>query len=98
MREVEVGEGITVYNKYGEPTITGRYRIDIVWKTGTETYVIEVKERLTSEAIGQAITYKELYKKEHPDENVKSGIVCGTADRELLEMARKYVDEIWVIK
>jgi len=94
-REVEVGKGLTVYDKSGSPKIVGRYKIDIVWKTGTETFVIEVKEQLNFEAIGQALVYKELYKREHPDENVKSGIVCKTADKELLEIAEKYVDRIW---
>jgi len=97
-REVEVGRGFIVYDKWGVPKTVGRYKIDIVWKTGIETFVIEVKEQLNFEAIGQAIVYKELYKKEYPNENIKSGIVCEIADKELLEIAEKYVDRIWYNK
>ncbi len=97
-REVEVGKGIVVYDKYGNSKTIGRYRIDIVWKIGTKTYVIEVKEQLNFESIGQAIVYKELYKQEHPHEDVKSGIVCRFADKEILDVAKKYVDNIWIIR
>lgn len=94
-REVEIGKGFIVYDKWGSPKTVGKLKIDIVWKIGDETYVIEVKEQLNFEAIGQAIVYKELYKKEHPNENVRSGIFCKVADKEILEVAEKYIDRIW---
>jgi len=98
IREVEVGKGYTVRDAYGNVKTFGKYRIDIVWKKKNETYVIEVKEELTPEALGQTIIYKELYQKEHPKENVKTGIVCEKAADEIINIAKRYIDNIWVVK
>lgn len=97
-REVEVGKGLIISYEEDVPKLIGRQKIDIIWKKKGETFVIEAKERLSPEAIGQAIVYKELYKKENLGENVKSGILCKFADEELLQIVEKYVDEIFILE
>ena len=56
-----------------------RREIDAVWKTGDFTYIIEAKPELNFEAIGQVLVYEYLYKKRHPEEKTKKGIICKEA-------------------
>jgi len=96
-REVSVGKPIVIVNKYGAKKTMGRKFIDLVCKKPSETWVIEVEPELSSTALGQAIIYGELYKKEHPNEVVKVGIVCRTAYDEVYSICEKYVDKVFVL-
>lgn len=97
VREEEVGKGLIVEDKYGEKKVIARLKIDLICKTPNEVWVIEVEPELSATALGQAIIYKELYKKEHPTLKVYSAIVCKKVRKELYEICRKYVDRIFIL-
>ena len=96
-REVLVGKGIIIFDKYGKRKEVGKKIVDIICKTSEATWVIEAKPSLDAEAIGQALIYRELYKRQHPHEKVKCGVVCKYTDKELYEIGKKYLDEIFVL-
>ena len=96
-REVLIGKGMIIFDKYGKRKEVGKKIADIVCKTSEATWVIEAKPSLNAEAIGQALIYRELYKRQHPHEKVKCGVVCKYADEEIYEVGKKYVDEIFVL-
>lgn len=51
--------------------------IDALCRVGkSEVWIFEIKEELSHKAIGQAMTYSMLYKKEHPGTEVHPGIIC----------------------
>ena len=97
-REVSIGKGIIIFDKYGKRKEVGKKIADIVCKTPEATWIIEAKPSLNAEAVGQALIYRELYNKQHPYEKVKCGVVCKYADEELYEVAKKYLDEIFVLE
>lgn len=97
-REVSIGKAMIVFDKYGKRKEVGRKIADLVCKTSEATWIIEAKLYLNAEAIGQALIYRELYRKEHPYEKVKCGVVCKYADKELYEVGKKYIDEIFVLE
>ena len=97
-REVSIGKEIIIFDKYGKKKEVGKKIVDIVCKTSEATWVIEAKQYLNAEAIGQALVYKELYQKQHPQEKVRCGVVCKYADKELYEIGKRYIDEIFVLR
>jgi hypothetical protein len=67
-----------------------RKRIDVVGRSGEEFFVIEVKPHANMEALGQAITYRKLFREEFKDqEKAKALIVSRTADADIIEEASK---------
>lgn len=94
---VPVGKPMIVIDKWGKSKKVGRKLIDIICDSGNITWVLEAEPELNAASLGQAIIYKELYARENPTRDVKSAIVCNTADEETFQIAKKYVDEIFVL-
>lgn len=66
-------------------------KIDVVGFRGEEVCLIEVKPIANMRALGQILTYMELYGKDHPElKNVKPIIVCATMEREMEPLFQKY--------
>lgn len=86
-REVKVGKRIF---KTEKGTFDWRKSIDLICKTDTEVWVLEGKNRLNYEALGEVLTYSTLYAEEFPEQKIKTGIVCNTVEEEILETCRKY--------
>src|SRR3990172_4555096 len=84
--DIKVGTGAPV--KPGTPAnyarmqgILSKYRIDAVGYSNSQIYIIEVKPEASTVALGQVVTYIELYKRDfNPSLPVKGMIVT---DREL---------------
>jgi len=73
-------------------------RIDAVAETTDTIYVIEVKDRLRPSAIGQALTYKTLYKEQYPTtKNVQPVILTTYTDLDMLHVAEVYHIQVWVV-
>lgn len=77
-----VGEGAILTKKYPENIqrmalrLTQK-RIDAVLHTEKEIWLMEVKMRASVSALGQLLTYKQLYERERePDKPVRLGVVC----------------------
>jgi hypothetical protein len=81
--EVKVGSQVSGPFDY-------RKSIDLLCHGEKETWVIEAKERLNYEALGEVITYAHLYAKEHPSEEIRMGIICSELDEEILETCKFY--------
>jgi hypothetical protein len=75
----------------------GRKSIDLVCKTPTEKWVIEIEPELNAMALGQVLIYARICIPKHLSVPVKCGIVCRNADEELLEICKKYVNKIFVL-
>lgn len=79
-------------------TYLGGDKIDLVCEKGKEVFIVEAKEKLTQQAIEQALRYKELYQIEHSEKIVKPGIVCQYANEKMLQQTKKYgIKEIFLI-
>lgn len=66
-----------------------RKRIDVVGRTGSGLYIIEVKPEANMKAIGQVVTYTELFVKEFRITGaVQAMIVAKTCDRDILATAK----------
>lgn len=104
-REVPIGSAMIMVDKYRERKKAGRKSIDLVYKTSNEIWVLEVEPELNASGLDQALIYKELYIKEMAGQldlssqplEVKSGIICRNAEKEVLEICEKFVDDIFVM-
>jgi hypothetical protein len=94
--EVPVGEAMIIVDKYGVEKKVGRKTIDLVCKTSTENWVIEVEPELNATSLGQVLIYGDLCSR-ISSLPVKRGIVCRHAEEELMEICKKYVDRIFVL-
>ena len=65
-------------------------KIDAVCKTSDLTWILEVKKELNFEAIGQVLTYKELYKEDNPEAEVKLGIICDKFNKIIGDTCKDY--------
>jgi hypothetical protein len=66
-----------------------RKRIDVVGRSGGTIYIIEVKPHANMEAIGQVITYRELFVKEFEISGpVRMLVVSQTSDADILKTAQ----------
>jgi len=87
--EVPIGEV-----KYAHPYL-GKRRIDLVIRREDEDWVIEIERTLNYEAIGQVTVYEKLWKERNPYRKVRKGIICLTASKDLLDVAKKENIEIF---
>lgn len=85
-QEVKVGRRIF---KTGRGTFDWRKCIDLICETDPEIWILEGKNRLNYEALGEVLTYSTLYAEEFPEKRLKMGIVCGTTEEEILKTCRK---------
>lgn len=98
-REVSVGAPVIFRTAQGELIPSYHKKIDIVIRfPSNRIWVVEVKNELNAEALGQAIIYKELYLKEKPGERVESVIVCQHASEDLVEIGKRHVDHVLVLR
>ena len=86
-REVKVGKRIF---KTERGTFDWRKSIDLVCKADNEVWVIEGKNRLNYQAVGEVLTYGTLYSEQFPEKRIRLGIVCGLIEEEILKTCRKY--------
>lgn len=93
-----VGKPVVVFDKYGKRSETGKRVVDVLVKLPYETLIVEAEPKLTPEALGQVLVYRELYSKEHPGERVRGLIACLVADEEVLEVCKKYGVEVRVLE
>ncbi|GAH51984.1 unnamed protein product [marine sediment metagenome] len=62
-------------------------RVDCVCRVGSELWVVEVKPKADMTALGQIITYRELFlRKYRPRERVLGVVVCDQVDEDLLDL------------
>lgn len=67
-----------------------RKRIDAVARSGSRIYVIEVKPLGNHQAVGQALLYTELFRREIlGGENAEGMIVCAEHDPDIASLAAK---------
>jgi len=67
-----------------------RKRIDVVGRIGTRFYIIEVKPEANMKAIGQVVTYRNLFIKEFKNIGpVQALIVSTTCDADILDIANE---------
>lgn len=73
-------------------------RIDLVVHAADAIWIIEVKPKLSTTAIGQCMAYKELYEKEfQPDLPVKLGIIVEMDDPNYHSTLEKLDITLWVV-
>lgn len=71
-------------------TILTQKKVDVIGYVGNDVYVIEVKPIADMRALGQILTYFELYTAEYKNEgNVYRMVVCGGIERELDTMFQR---------
>lgn len=81
--DVLVGTGVVVGNPDTDPysksfQMLTQKKIDVVGYKDDKIVIIEVKPRAGSNAMGQVLSYKEMWSKDHPEvpvENIYMGVV-----------------------
>lgn len=94
--DVPVGQGAPQNpelpeNIQADGKILTQKKIDVVGYVGPIPYIIEVKPTADMRALGQILTYHELFTADHPElPNPLKMIVCGAVERELEAMFEKH--------
>jgi len=71
----------------------------VVSKDFSSNWVIEIKERLNYEAIGQVLVYKDLLEEDYPWlGSLKMGIACLYGDNRLEPTCEKYGIEVFALR
>lgn len=87
-RPMDVPEGSPDYMKVVADGVS-RKRIDVIGRTKNGLYIIEVKPHANMEAIGQVVTYTDLFVKEFTIKGpVQALIISKTCDADILETAQ----------
>jgi len=64
---------------------------------GNRFWIIEGKEELNYEAIGQVLTYTVLFEQDHPSlGEIRMGIACKSVDDKFMDVCKKYKIEVFV--
>ena len=74
-------------------------KIDAVVENDKEVWLLESKIRLNPSALGRALTYRELFLKDHPQEgrSVKTGIICLDDDPAVRRIAEAQGIKVFVL-
>lgn len=94
--DVRVGEGVDPGPGYEEEwrrlaRLLTQKRIDVVAEKDGEVWIFEVKPDAGLGAIGQVLSYKVLYMKEHKDvHKVQLAIVTTRVDDDIREVCKEY--------
>lgn len=73
-------------------------RVDAVCETAGVIFVIEIKDRLRPSALGQALTYKALYKEQFlPSKPVQPVILTEYTDLDMKHVCDLYNVLVWVV-
>jgi len=74
-----------------------RKQIDMVFEKEDEIWLVEAKEKLKFEALGQVLTYEKLYQGQFsPKKALKPGIVCEEGDSEIEEACRSQGVKVFI--
>jgi len=88
--DVHVGEGLRLpadAPQLDQKISSALYekRADVIARVGSQLWVVEVKPKADMTALGQIITYRELFlQKYRPAESVLGVVVCDQVDDDLL--------------
>ena len=75
-----------------------RKRIDVVMETVDEVWIIEVKPRAGMSALGQLLTYSELYEREFsPDKDLHLAVVCERLEQDAEDLLTLHGVDIFVV-
>jgi hypothetical protein len=67
-----------------------RKRIDVIGRRENQLYVIEIKTVLNMKALGQAVTYQDLFKRDYETNlEVVPAVICELSDVDLEPVAKK---------
>lgn len=79
--------------------VKGPKYIDLVYEKEDEIWLIEAKNILNYEALGQVLSYKELYlQKVISPKNIKLGIACKDSDPDIEQVCKRYGIGVFVLK
>jgi len=101
--DVHVGKGIGPVpgydKKYQDMAIRlTQKRIDVVAYRGSNTYIIEIKDKAGLSAIGQLIAYKKLYEDQYGVNKIKGlAIVATSADQDIRKVAGVLNIKIFIV-
>lgn len=101
--DVHVGKGVGRIPGFNETLqdmavrITQK-RIDVVAARGAETYIIEIKDRASMAAIGQLITYRELYEQRYGRGRITGLIIVAeTVDPDIKGVIERFKIKLFVV-
>lgn len=101
--DVHVGKGIGRLPGFSEnqqrmaQTLTQK-RIDVVAARGAELFIIEIKDRASMAAIGQLLTYRELYNKKYGYDRVSGLIVVAeSTDPDISEVTARFNIRLFIV-
>jgi len=67
-----------------------RKRIDVIGRRENQLYVVEIKTMLNMKALGQAVTYHDLFERDYEtDLEVIPAVICEMSDVDLEPVAQK---------
>jgi len=67
-----------------------RKRIDVIGRFKSKLYIVEVKTVLNMKALGQAVTYHDLFIRDYEtDLEVIPAVICEMSDADLVPIAAK---------
>lgn len=73
-------------------------RIDVLAARGPETYIIEIKDRASMAAIGQLITYRELYESRYGRGRITGLIIVAeTVDPDIRGVIERFKIKLFVV-
>lgn len=74
-------------------------KVDLVVQNDEETWLLEVKIRLNPSAVGQAMTYRDLYPQTFPNDKrrLRTGIICAVDDPMVRRVAEAQGVSIFLI-
>jgi hypothetical protein len=79
----QLGEGKAEFEVNVSENLHPKY-VDMIYETENEIWLIEAKDKLNYEAIGQILTYQQSYSnKYNPNKKIKLGIVCNKSKENL---------------
>jgi len=84
--------------KYGFMKPNSLKFIDYICEIFDEIWIIEGKRKLNCEAIGQIITYSDLFSLDWPGLKIRRAIICEESDFLLENICKKNDIEVFVVK
>lgn len=99
-KELDKGLKADLSYQYGFMKPNSLKYIDCVCKISdeNEVWIIEAKKELNYEAIGQVLTYSDLFSLDYPCLKIRKAIICEKSDPPLENTCKKREIEVFVIK
>ncbi|MBA7635001.1 hypothetical protein ES703_42601 [subsurface metagenome] len=101
--DLHLGEGAPVDPAWSEGTAAivaavSRKRVDVVGETADSIIIFEVKPRAGMGAMGQLLTYRELYLREaRPTKPIRMMVVCERVEPDVPRVYGQYGIEIAIV-